>query len=179
MTTVLVWLRPSIAGGGLTAPEIQPRSERRSQKGQDIILGPSLGFELPIFDQNQAQIAKAQYALHQARKTLDALDRALTQQVRSAVDRAGTASRLMKTYRDRSIPLAQRNLDLSREAYRAGRASFLSVLEAQRFFLETRNGYVRAAQAAAEMIPVLERTVGLPFAKLITEVARPDREGRN
>ena len=76
--------RASIASGSLTAPEIQSRSERRSEKGQDVILGPSLGIELPIFDQNQAQIAKAQYALFQANKTLDALDRAVTQEVRSA-----------------------------------------------------------------------------------------------
>ena len=165
--------RASIAAGGLTAPEIQPRSKRRSQKGQDIILGPSLGFELPIFDQNQAQIAKAQYALRQARKTLEALDRAVTQQVRRAVDRAGTASRLMQTYRDRSIPLAQGNLDLSREAYRAGRASFLSVLEAQRFFLATRRGYVEASQSAAMMIPQLERTIGLPFDRFLAEVNKP------
>ncbi len=165
--------RASIANGSLTAPEIQPRSERRSEKGQDVIFGPSLGVELPIFDQNQAQIAKAQYALQQARKTLDALDRAVTQEVRSAVDRAITSWRLMRMYRDQSIPLAQDNLDLSREAYRAGRASFLSVLEAQRFFLEARLGYVEASQSAATMIPVLERTIGLPFDRFLSEVNKP------
>jgi len=166
-------VRGSIAGGGLTAPGIQPRSERRSMKGQDLILGPSLGIELPIFDQNQAQIASAQYALQQARKALDALDRAVTQEVRSAVDRAMTAWRLMQMYRDQSIPLARGNLDLSREAYRAGRASFLSVLEAQRFFLEARRGYVQASQSAATMIPELERTIGLPFDRFLAEVNKP------
>lgn len=169
--------RASIADGGLTAPEIQPRSERRSEKGQDFILGPSLGIELPLFDQNQAQIAKAQYALQQARKTLVALDRAVTQEVRSAVDRAMTAWRLLKLYRDQSNPLAQRNLDLSHEAYRAGRASFLSVLEAQRFFLETRRGYVDASQTAAIAVPELERTIGLPFAKLVTEINAESAQG--
>jgi len=171
--------RASIAGGGLTAPGIQPRSERRSEKGQDVILGPSLGIELPIFDQNQAQIAKAQYALQQARKMLDALDRAVTQEVRSAVDRAMTTWRLMRTYRDQSIPLAKSNLDLSRETYRAGRTSILSVLEAQRFFLETRRGYVEASQAAATMIPELERTIGLPFDRFLAEVNRPTEPKQN
>ncbi len=167
--------RASVANGSLTAPGIQPRSERNSQRGQDLIIGPSLGIELPIFDQNQAQIARAQYALHQALKTMDALDRAVTQEVRSAVDRAMTAWRLMRMYRDQSIPLAKSNLDLSREAYRAGRASFLSVLEAQRFFLETRRGYVEASQSAATMIPELERTIGLPFEKFLEE-ANKDTE---
>jgi len=161
--------RASVAGGSLTAPGIQPRSERNSERGQGFIIGPSLGVEIPIFDQNQAQIARAKYALQQARKTLDAIDRAVTQEVRSAVDRAMTAWRLMRMYRDQSIPLAKSNLDLSREAYRAGRASFLSVLEAQRFFLETRRGYVETSQSAATMIPELERTIGLPFEKFIDE----------
>ena len=169
--------RASIADGGLTAPKIQPRSERRSERGQDTIIGPSLGAELPIFDQNQAQIARAQYALQQARKTLEAVDRAVTQEVRSAADRALTAWRIMQKFREQSIPLAQSNLELSREAYRAGRASFLSVLEAQRFSLETRSGLVRAAQSAALAVPELERTIGLPFAKLLDEVnAEPAQE---
>jgi len=157
----------------LTAPGIQSRSARQSEKGQDVILGPSLGIELPIFDQNQARIAKAQYAVLQARKTLEALNRAVTQRVRSAVDRAISAWHLMHMYRDQSIPLAQGNLDLSREAYRAGRASFLSVLEAQRFFLETRRGYVEASQSAATMIPELERAIGLPFDRFLAEVNNP------
>jgi cobalt-zinc-cadmium efflux system outer membrane protein len=160
--------RASIANGGLTAPEIQPRSER--EKNTDFIIGPSLNLELPIFDQNQAQIAKARYLYEQASKTLEALDRVVAQEVRSAVDRTTTAWKLVRMYQERAIPLAQSNLDLSREAYRAGRASFLSVLEAQRFFLETRNGYVGAAQAAATAIPELERTIGLPFPKLVGAV---------
>jgi cobalt-zinc-cadmium efflux system outer membrane protein len=157
--------RASIANGRLTAPAIEPRSQRR--KHTDFIIGPSLDVELPIFDQNQAQIAKAQYAYEQASRMLEALDRAVAQEVRSAIDRTVTASKLVRMVRNRSIPLAQSNLDLSREAYRAGRASFLSVLEAQRFFLETRSKYVGAAQTAATAIPELERTIGLPFPKLI------------
>ena len=110
---------------------------------------------------------------------LEGLDRAVTQEVRGAVDRAMTAWRLMQMYRDQSIPLAQGNLDLSREAYLAGHASFLSVLEAQRFFLETRRGYVEASQSAATMIPELERMIGLPFDRLLAEVNRPAEPNQN
>ncbi len=169
--------RASIANGGLTAPEIQPRSERRSERGQNTIFGPSLGVELPIFDQNQAQIAKAKYALRQARKTLDAVDRAVTQEVQTAADQALTAWRLMEKFREQSIPLAQSNLELSREAYRAGRASFLSVLEAQRLSLETRSGLVDAAQAAAIAVPELERSVGRPLAKVLADVNAEPAQG--
>ena len=160
--------RASIVGRGLTAPEIQPRSERR--RNTDFIIGPSLNLELPIFDQNRAQIAKARFACEQANKTLEAVVRAAVQEVHSAVDRALTAWKLVRMYRDRSIPLAQSNLELSRQAYRAGRTSILAVLEAQRFFLDTRNGYVDAAKTAATTAVELERAIGLPFSKLVAEV---------
>ncbi len=165
--------RTSIANGRLTAPEIQPRSER--DRDTDFIIGPSLSVGLPIFDQNQAQIARAKYAYQQAAKTLDALRREATQEVRGAVDRTVTAWRLVKVYRERSLPLAESNLDLSREAYQAGRASFLAVLEAQRFFLDSRSRYVAAAESAAITIPELERTIGLPFPELVKR-ARPGAE---
>ena len=83
--------------------------------------------------------------------------------------------------RDRSLPLAQSNLDLSREAYLAGRASFLSVLEAQRFFLEARSGYVSAARTAATTTPELEQTIGLPYHRLVAEAearAIPETKAR-
>ncbi len=161
-------VRGSIAEGALTLPEIESWSEE--DEHTDFSMGPSLSLELPIFDQNQAGIAKATYACEQARKTLEALDRAVVQEVRGAVDRTLTAWKLAQLYRDRSIPLAQRNLDLAREAYRVGRASFLSVLEAERFFLNSRSQYVTAATTAATTLPELERTTGATLATLVAEV---------
>ena len=159
--------RSSIAAGGLTAPEIQPRSERR--RNTDLIIGPSVDLELPIFDQNQAQIAKARYMYQKAVKTLDALDRSVAQEVRSAVDRAMTGWKLVQVYRERSIPLTQSNLDLSRKSFQAGTVSFLAVLEAQRSYLDNRRRYTAVLQATAVTIPELERTIGLPFHKLVAE----------
>lgn len=171
--------RASIANGGLTAPEIEPRSARRAEDGQNTLIGPSLGFELPIFDQNQAQIAKARYAYEQSAKTLEALERAVTQEVRGRVDHAVTAWRVAAMYRNKSVPLAKSNLELSRRAYEAGQTSFLSVLEAQRFFLDSRRGYIEAARAAAVAIPELERAVGLPFQTLCHEIPRPPAADAN
>ena len=156
--------RKSIANGRLTAPGIEPRSA--GDRHTDFIIGPSFGLELPIFDQNQAGIAKARFAYEQARKTIVALERITALEISSALDKAATAWKLVRMYRDRSLPLAQSNLELSREAYRAGRASFPSVLVAQRTFLETRRSSVSAAESAAIAIPELERTVGLPYSEL-------------
>lgn len=171
--------RASIANGGLTAPDIEPRSARRAADGQNTLLGPSLGIELPLFDQNQAQIARARYVYEQSAKTLEALERAVTQEVRGRVDHAVTAWRVAAMYRDKSLPLAESNLELSRRAYEAGQTSFLSVLEAQRFFLDSRSGYIEAARAAAVAIPELERAVGLPFQILCHEIPPPPAADAN
>ena len=167
--------RASIASGQLSAPGIEPRSARRVNT--DFSIGPSIGLELPIFDQNQARIAKAKYAYEQARKTLVALDRAVTQEVRGALDRAATAWELARLYRTRSIPLAERNLELSHKSYQAGKVSFLEVLEAQQFFLESRSKYIEALQSAAATIPDLERTVGRPFEELVKAAGQEPTTG--
>jgi len=169
--------RASIANGGLAAPEIQPRSERariRRIDRNNIITGPTLGMPLPIFDQNQAQIAKAIFAYQQAVKNLDALNLALIHDVSSAIEQAQTASRIANFYRDQSIPLSARNLELSRESYRAGRSSLLEVLEVQRFLLDTRSKYVDASQSAAVRIAELERTIGLPIHEIVVELAKTE-----
>lgn len=164
--------RASIAGGQLTAPDIGTRSP--GGRDTDYSVGPSISLALPIFDQNQAQIAKAQYASEQARKTLDAVDRRAVLEVRGACDRATTAWELARLYQTGAIPLAERNLELARRAYRAGKTSFLEVLAVQQFFLQTRSKYIKLQEAAADTIPDLERAVGRPFPELIaTDRAAP------
>ena len=70
-------------------------------------------------------------------------------------------------YQKRSLPLAEDNLKLSQEAYRLGRASFLSVLEAQRFLLSSRRDYVNALGQAASTVPELEQVIGRPLRDVV------------
>ncbi len=92
--------RASIANGTLTAPDIESRAQRQAERRAeiDVILGPSLDLTLPIFDQNQAQIARAKFEYEQAVKGLDSLERQLIQDTRDAVERATTASETARDY---------------------------------------------------------------------------------
>lgn len=144
------------------------RDERRAgdgSSGRPFIVGPSLGLELPLFDQNQAQIARAEFAWRQAEKLREAIDRELVQEVRGAADRAAAAWQVYRVCAEESIPLAERNLALAREAYSAGGASFLAVLEAQRFFLQARTRAIESHLRAARALPALERAVGAPISE--------------
>ncbi len=161
--------RASIANGGLTAPEIESRGQRRLARSQEIeaILGPTLSITLPIFDQNQAQIAKAKLAMQEADALLASLERTVAQETREAVDRATTAWGIARTYEQEVLPQAQTTLELSQSAYQAGQTAILNVIDAQRSLLETRQAYVAALQSAATALVDLERATARPVPLLL------------
>lgn len=161
--------RASIASGQLTAPDIQSRGQRDQERGQeiDVIFGPALNMTLPIFDQNQAQIAKADYAYRAALKDLDALDRQIVQEARRALDQAVTAARLSHFYEGQILPQAQKTLDLASSSYKACKTSILFVLDAQRSLLSTRRLAVTVQQSAATALAELELVVGRPLPVIV------------
>lgn len=156
--------RASLAGGGWTAPEIESRAQRRLARSEEIeaILGPSLSVTLPLFDQNQAQIAKARLALQEADALLESLRRSVAQETREAADRVMTAWGVARLYEQQVLPQARRTLELSESAYQAGQTPILNVIDAQRSLLETRQAYIAALQDAAAALVELERATARP-----------------
>lgn len=163
--------RASIANGGPTAPEIESRGQRDMARRQEIeaILGPSLALTLPVFDQNQAQIAKAKYALEEADALLESLDRSIAQETREAVDRLVTAWSVAELYERDLLPQARSTLELSESAYRVGTVPILNVIDAQRSLLDVRQAYVGALQNAANSLVDLERATAQPIGVLLKE----------
>jgi len=161
--------RASIANGGLTAPDIESRGQRRLAESEriDAILGPSLSVTLPLFDQNQAQIAKAKLALQEADALLESLQRTVAQETREAVDRVTTAWAVARLYDQEVLPQARTTLELSESAYQVGQTPILNVIEAQRLLLETRQAYVAALQSAASALVDLERATARPAKFLL------------
>lgn len=157
----------SAESGAPTLPSLRPRE----QQPTDTIMGPTLSVELPLFDQNQAQIAKAEFVHEQAVLKREALLLDVTQETRGAFERARTAWDVAAYYRDSFLPLLQDNLDLSREAYRAGKLSLLAVLEAQKLLLASRGRYVEALRSAAVAVTELERAIGAPLALAMDDAA--------
>lgn len=165
--------RASIAAGGLTAPEIQSRGQRNQERSQEIdnIFGPAFSLTLPLFDQNQAQIAKARFAYEQRALQLDAIERDVIQAVRQGVDQAQTARSVAEYFHEKLLPQAQANLDLSRQSYQAGRASLIVLLDAQRILLGTRRDAIVADREAAVAMAELERLTARPLATLFDMLA--------
>lgn len=129
----------------------------------DRLLGPAFTWTVPLFDQNQAQIAREEYLYAQAVKTYEALELDVAQQVRAAADRALTASTNVAFYREELLPQAQENLTFAGDSYAAGQTSVIALLEAQRTFLEARTGFIEVRREAVSALAELERAVGVPL----------------
>ena len=139
-----------------------PTIERSGGSGGTFV-GPSLSLTLPLFDQNQAQVARARFRLEQMVKLHEAAKVTVAQDVRSSVDRANTAWRSLAFYESELLPSAERSLALARESYAAGRSSLLALIAVQRQLLEARRGHVALRLEASSSSSDLERVVGVPL----------------
>ena len=154
--------RDSIAAGKLTAPTIQSRGERALEKSQiiDAKLGPTLALTLPIFDQNQAQIAKARVRVLQARKDYAARVNAVAAEIESAAALANASAALLNFQQTVALQQAQTTVEGAEQRYRAGEENVLVLLEAQDELIKRRRAHVNALRDFAVALARLENAVG-------------------
>ncbi|MBI5863373.1 MAG: TolC family protein [Planctomycetes bacterium] len=177
--------RASIANGQLSAPEIEPRSTRRAERSQEIdfVLGPVIEVPLPIFDQNQAQIAKAQYRARELHERYSELEQRTVEQIRSTLVTRQTAAKRREIYQASLLPVQQSNLQVAETAYQTGKETVLTVLLAQQDLIQTRLGLAGAIRDELTATANLERELGgrLPRNDEIASdnAAGPQRSAHN
>jgi len=154
--------RESIRAGALSAPEIMSQGERQQQKRQmiDTLIGPSLSITLPIYDQNQAQIAKADFAARKSRTEYEALLDQVAQEVQSAAAMVRAAVQLVDFYEHQSLPQAAQTLDAASLSYEAGEQNVLALIEAQSAVIRLQREVIIARRDLAIALAELERAVG-------------------
>ncbi|MDZ4774495.1 MAG: TolC family protein [Planctomycetota bacterium] len=135
----------------------------RPDGGGGNLLGPGAAVTLPIFDQNQAQISRAEYRSLELQRTREALACEIGQEVRAALDRARLAARAAVFARDTLIPHAERSLTLARRAYELGDVTILTLLESERTLLQARRTHLDALFESARARNELERVAGTPL----------------
>ena len=132
----------------------------------DFLLGPGATLELPLFDQNQVQVSRAEFRLRELRKEREALVSEALQELRAAADRASVTTRGALFASTELVPQAERSAALAERAYALGDALVLSFLTAQRAMLEARRTGVETLLEAARAQLELERALGIPLAAL-------------
>jgi len=154
--------RASVANGRLTAPSIQSRAERRQERSQtiDSLLGPTLEITLPLWDQNQAQIAKAQFLAVKARQDYEAILDQVAQDIQQAQTVATSAAELVTFFEKEALPHARLSVETVQRAYRAGTLDILALLDAQKTLVAEQEAYVGAKRDLALALAELRRATG-------------------
>ena len=141
-------------------PEVEAGAAFERDEDRRDELGPEFAIEIPIFDNNKANVAKAMSQLRQAQIEADqVLQRAVTQ-TRTAWLDARANLQLVTFYRERVIALAQENLRLAEQAFNAGQVDMTVVLETQRELIQAESQLNELELIAASSMIDLEYAVG-------------------
>jgi cobalt-zinc-cadmium efflux system outer membrane protein len=103
-----------------------------------------LSIPIPIFNQNQGEIARAQAELRKVGQDRRQAEQERSQDLVTAWTNWQTAWLESNTIKDDSLPKAERAFRLALAGYRSGAFEYLEVLDAQRTFFEQRASYIRA-----------------------------------
>jgi cobalt-zinc-cadmium efflux system outer membrane protein len=99
---------------------------------------------VPLFNRNQGNVLNAEGLLLQQQKEYERVQLALTDQLAVSFRQYLTLRNQVERVRQEILPRARQNLDLTSEAYRAGRFDFLRVLTARQTWFQTNLAYVDA-----------------------------------
>lgn len=140
------------------------RPERASGEGDgiDLVLGPSASLEIPIFDQNQAQIARAGYEQRVAYSTYRQLHLRIGHEVRQAAHAARLAADRMALYADEALAEADASVEQARRAHGAGHIDRLTLIDTKRTRLDAIRAYLVAQLDTAQKLIALDSALGGP-----------------
>jgi len=113
--------------------------------------------QLPIFDRNQGEIARAGFAITQAQEQQLLASGQVMTDVRDAFESLRANDQIVGLFRSGYVDEAQQSRDISEYAYRHGAASLLDFLDAERSYRATQLAY---RQALASYMLALEQLRG-------------------
>jgi cobalt-zinc-cadmium efflux system outer membrane protein len=116
--------------------------------------------QMPIFDRNQGEIARAAYAVTQAQEQERFANGQVLTDVRDAFENLHTNDEVVGLYRSGYLDEAQQSRDISEYAYRHGAASLLDFLDAERSFRATQLAYRQAMASYLLALEQLRQAVG-------------------
>jgi cobalt-zinc-cadmium efflux system outer membrane protein len=116
--------------------------------------------ELPIFDRNQGEIARAGFAVTQAQEQESFASGQVLTDVRDAFEGLRANDQIVSLYRSGYLDTAQQSLDITEYAYKRGAASLLDFLDAERSDRATQLGYRQALASYLLAMEQLREAIG-------------------
>jgi cobalt-zinc-cadmium efflux system outer membrane protein len=156
----------------LASLSLGPEAERETD-GQWRV-GPSLSLPVPIFDQGQATVARAESLLRQSQQRYFALAVSIRSQVRAARTRMYNARDRVEFYRRDVLPVQQKLLQQSQLQYNGMLLGVFQLLQVRRDQIEAGSEYVNALHDYWRARTELERAIGgrLPQSNPSTQPSR-------
>jgi cobalt-zinc-cadmium efflux system outer membrane protein len=119
-----------------------------------------VGFDLPIFNRNQGEIARTRYALTQAQEMQQSASDTVMTDVASAYEAVRSNDEVVQLYVSGYLKQAGDSRDISEYAYKAGSASLLDFLDAERSYRSTQLAYRQALASYMTALEQLKQGVG-------------------
>ena len=116
--------------------------------------------QLPIFDRNQGEIARAGFAVTQAEQQKIAANGQVLTDVRDAFENLRTNDKVVTLYRSGYLDQAQQSREISEYAYQHGADSLLDFLDAERSYRATELAYRQALASYLLALEQLRQAVG-------------------
>jgi cobalt-zinc-cadmium efflux system outer membrane protein len=141
--------------------------------------GLGLGIEIPIFDQNQAQVAKAQYQLRQAHKLLMVAKNRVRQNIYDDIARIDFHAQHARIYSQRIEPAMIIAMDYTGKYFDAMRMNILFYLQTIDRMINSHLNYLQALRNLRHALIDLELHVGgrIPSKWYTDEVIHFETEG--
>jgi cobalt-zinc-cadmium efflux system outer membrane protein len=146
------------------------RSERIPDLGFDLLAGrdsadqtiieAGLSVPLPIFNRNQAKIARAEARIEQAKFSVDAVRNDLLLRLNETYRTFVASQERGAVYQDDILPKAEKAFTQTSEGYKLGKFGYLDLLDAQRTLAEARMAYAAALADLNLSATELEKLTG-------------------
>jgi outer membrane protein, heavy metal efflux system len=115
---------------------------------------------LPVFNKNQGEIARTQYALTQSQFQRKASEQQVLTDVKNAYEGLRSSEQVVQLYDKGYLQQATQSLDITRFSYDHGSASLLDFLDAERSYRSTELSYRQALASYMAALEQLRQAVG-------------------
>ena len=115
---------------------------------------------LPIFERNQGEIARTQFAITQAQENQSVASEGVLTDVVNAYENLRSNDEVVNLYTSGYLKQAEDSRDISQYAYQRGAASLLDYLDAERSYRATELGYHQALAQYMLAVEQMRQAVG-------------------
>ncbi|MGB8524580.1 MAG: TolC family protein [Candidatus Acidiferrales bacterium] len=118
-------------------------------------------FQIPIFNRNQGEIARTNYAINQAQELELAANDQVMSDVLNAYESVRDNDQVVSLYRAGYLDAAKQSRDITEYSYKRGAASLLDFLDAERSYRATELAYRQSLAAYLTAVEQLREAVGV------------------